>query len=41
MKKLKAGKEAKFKPITNKNIDHLYLMQSFKIELSDTELKKD
>lgn len=38
---LKAVKEANFKPIKNKNIDHLYLTQPFNIELSDTELKKD
>ncbi|MGN8006804.1 hypothetical protein ACTJJH_02280 [Acinetobacter sp. 22301] len=38
---LKAVKEAKFKPLTNKNIDHLYLTQPFNIELSDTEIKKD
>lgn len=38
---LKAVKEATFKPITNKNIDYLYMIQPFNIELSDTELKTD
>lgn len=30
-----------FKPITNTNIDRMYLTQPFKIELSDTEIKKN
>ncbi|MDP9802232.1 energy transducer TonB family protein [Acinetobacter calcoaceticus] len=38
---LKAVKEAQFKPITNKNIDRMYLTQPFTIELSDTEIKQN
>jgi len=38
---MKAVKEAQFKPMENKNIDHLYLIQPFNIKLSDAEIKQD